>query len=146
MMARPHNMWESVMLTLLNHANLTVKEIKFGGKEAFTGWRGHAAPFKAEFLGEFKAYPYHQYSFILPVDEKTGVFKWWEGLLGCISAMILPVQCFFFFFFFLIFSYHGKLMGICCDYDSILQLRYISFTWTPCQKSTQCTQFQHLHG
>ena len=105
MMARPHNMWESVMLTLLNHANLTVKEIKFGGKEAFTRWRGHAAPFKAQYLGKFKAYPHHQYSFILPVDEKKGVFKWWEGLLGC-SAL------FFFFFFFLIFSYHGKLMGI----------------------------------
>ena len=81
-------------------ANLTEKEIKFGGKEAFTRWRGHAAPFKAQYLGKFKAYPHHQYSFILPVDEKTGVFKWWEGLLGCISAMILPVQFFFFFFFF----------------------------------------------
>ena len=36
-------------------ADLAKKEIKFGGKEAFTGWRGRAAAFKAQFLGEFKS-------------------------------------------------------------------------------------------
>ena len=73
-------------------ADLAEKEIKFGGKEEFTRWRGHAAAFKAQFLGEFKAYARHQYPFNLPVDEKKGVLKWWQGLLGSDSAMILPVH------------------------------------------------------
>ena len=55
-----------------------------------------AAAFKAQFLGEFKAYACHQYPFNLPVDEKKGVLKWWEGLLGSDSAVILPVRYFFF--------------------------------------------------
>ena len=76
--------------------DLAKKEIKFGGKEAFTRWRGHAAAFKAQFLGEFKAYARHQYPFNLPVDEKKGVLKWWQGLLGSDSAVILPVQYFYF--------------------------------------------------
>jgi hypothetical protein len=71
---------------------LAEKEIKFGGKEAFTRWRGRAATFKTQFLGEFKAYARHQYPFNLPVDEKKGVLRWWQGLLG--SDLILPVQCF----------------------------------------------------
>ena len=78
-------------------ANLAEKEIKFGRKEAFTGWRGHAAAFKAQFLGEFKAYACHQYPFNLPIDEKKGILKWWEGLLRSDSAVILPVHCLFFF-------------------------------------------------
>ena len=74
--------------------DLAEKEIKFGGKEAFIRWRGHAAAFKAQFLSKFKAYACHQYPFNLPVDEKKGVLKWWQGLLGSDLAVILPVRYF----------------------------------------------------
>ena len=73
-------------------ADMAEKEVKFGGKDVFTRWRGRAAAFKAQFLGEFKAYARHQYPFNLPVDEKKGVLKWWQGLLGSDSAVILPVR------------------------------------------------------
>jgi hypothetical protein len=71
--------------------DLAEKEIKFGAKDAFTTWKNRAGAFKAQFLGEFKAYARHQYPFNLPVDEKKGVLKWWQALLGSDSAVILPV-------------------------------------------------------
>jgi hypothetical protein len=75
--------------------DLAEKEIKFGGKDAFTVWKNRAAAFKAQFLGEFKAYARHQYPFNIPVDEKKGVLKWWKALIGLESAVILPVRCIF---------------------------------------------------
>jgi hypothetical protein len=73
--------------------DLAEKEIKFGEKEVFTVWKNCAAVFKAQFLGEFKAYARHQYHFNLPVDERKGVQKWWKALIGSESAVILPVRC-----------------------------------------------------
>lgn len=75
--------------------DLAEKEIKFGGKDAFTVWKNCAAAFKAQFLSEFKAYAWHQYPFNLPIDEKKGVLKWWKGLIGSESAVILLVCCIF---------------------------------------------------
>ena len=72
--------------------DLAEKEIKFGEKDVFTVWRNRAAAFKAQFLGEFKAYARHQYPFNIPVDEKKGVLKWWKALIGLESAVILPVR------------------------------------------------------
>jgi hypothetical protein len=72
--------------------DLPQKEIKYGAKDAFIQWRNHAGAFKAQFLGEFKAYARHQYPFNLPVDEKKGVLKWWQALLGSDATVILPVR------------------------------------------------------
>jgi hypothetical protein len=74
--------------------DLAEKEIKHGEKEVFTSWRNRAGSFKAQFLGEFKAYARHQYPFNLPVDEKKGVLRWWTALLGSDSTVILPVNAF----------------------------------------------------
>ncbi|KAF8239158.1 hypothetical protein L208DRAFT_1238638, partial [Tricholoma matsutake] len=72
--------------------DLTKKEIKYGAKDAFIQWRNRAGAFKAQFLGEFKAYARHQYPFNLPVDEKKGVLKGWQALLGSDATVILPVS------------------------------------------------------
>ena len=113
--------------------DLAEKEIKFGGKEVFTRWRGHAAAFKAQFLGEFKAYACHQFPFNLPVDKKKGVLKWWQGLIGCQFCCDTPGAAFSFSFLAtttLILWQHLAIKIYSIHVNSMPEERMVStFTW-----------------